>query len=158
MQLTKNFLPYILKDTVRACRGTVLFRKKTHHVGSSLKIRFNHLASAAAGICFALAVTWLCMPQLLLALWSVPFSDPVALVGRRNGALFAGVSVILFQLRHAAPSATRSAVAHGVAVACSTLALLGIAECALGHAGPGMLLAVAVEIMLALGFALTKTR
>jgi len=37
-------------------------------------------------------------------------------------------------------------------VTCLMLALLGIIELVIGHAGPGILLAVTVEIALALGF------
>jgi hypothetical protein len=121
-------------------------------------IGFSHLALGAAAICGALAVIWLCTPQLLLAIWSVPFAEATALVCRRSGALFAGIAVMLFQLRHAPPSPVRTAVANGITVGCSILALLGMADVALGHAGPGMLLAVAVEVALAAAFMLTKKR
>lgn len=121
-------------------------------------ISFCHLAQGAAGICCALAVIWICTPQFLLTLWSVPTSDAAALVCRRSGALFAGIACMLFQLRHARPSPVRAAVANAVAVACSMLALLGGADFALGHAGPGILLAVAVEVTLAAAFMLTKNR
>ena len=123
-------------------------------MGDGLTIRFNNLAQLSAAICFALALIWACVPGLLLALWSVGFSDEVALVCRRSAALFAGIGVMLFRLRHAAPSPVRDAVALGVTVACSMLALLGIVDLVMGHAGPGILLAVVVEMALALGFRL----
>lgn len=66
--------------------------------------------------------------------------------------MFAEAGVMVFRLRHAAPSPVRSAVATGLIVACSLFALLGITELVLGHAGPGILLAVVVEIVLTLGF------
>jgi hypothetical protein len=121
-----------------------------------LKIRFENLALLSALICLALALIWSLAPQFLLSMWAVGFSEPVGLVCRRAAALFAGVGVMLFQLRHAAPSPVRSAVATGLMVACSLLAVLGITELVLGHAGPGILLAVAVEIALALGFRLAN--
>ena len=121
-------------------------------------ISFSHLAQGAAGICCALAVIWICTPQFLLALWSVPASDATSLVCRRSGALFAGIACMLYQLRHAPPSPLRAAVANAVTVACSMLALLGMADFALGHAGPGILLAVAVEVTLAAAFMITKNR
>jgi hypothetical protein len=117
-----------------------------------LKIRFDLLALLSALICLVLALVWSLAPQVLLSLWTVGFSEPVGLVCRRTAALFAGIGVMLFQLRHAAPSPVRSAVTTGLISACSLLALLGITELFLGHAGPGILLAVAVEIALALGF------
>lgn len=44
----------------------------------------------------------------------------------------------------------------GFIVARSMLALLGMIEFTIGHAGPGILLAVAVQIVLALGFRLAN--
>jgi hypothetical protein len=121
-------------------------------------MRFSHLAQGAAVICSVLAAIWLCTPQFLLAIWSVSFSEATALVCRRSGALFAGIAFMLFQLRHAPPSPVRTAVANGITVGCSILALLGLADVALGHAGAGMFLAVAVEVALAAAFMLTKKR
>lgn len=121
-----------------------------------MKIDFKHFSLASALLCFALAFIWLCVPQLLLAIWSVGFSESTGLVGRRAAALFAGIGVMLFQLRHAAPSPARAAVSNGAMVLCSMLALLGVLELVLGHAGPGILLAVAVEMVLAIGFYLAK--
>ena len=100
----------------------------------------------------ALALAWSLAPQVLLSLWTVDFSEPVGLMCRRTAALFAGVGVMLFQVRHAAPSPVRSAVATGFIVACTLLAFLGITELVMGHAGPGILLAVAIEIALAFAF------
>jgi riboflavin transporter FmnP len=120
--------------------------------GDFLKIDFKNLALLSALICFGLTFVWLLVPKFLLSLWAVGFSEPVGLVCRRVAALFAGIGVMLFRLRRAAPSPARDAVATGLVVACSMLALLGMIELGLGHAGPGILLAIAVEIALALGF------
>lgn len=128
----------------------------TQFIGNYMKLRFEHLALLSSLVCIALALVWSLAPQFLLTLWAVDFSAPVALVGRRGAALFAGIGVMLFQLRHAAPSPVRAAVANGVVVACSLLAFLGITEFVLGHAGPGILLAVAIEISLSLGFRLAN--
>lgn len=132
------------------------FFARTSPDSHPLNIAFKHLALASASTCFALALIWLCTPQFLLALWSVEFSDATGLVCRRAAALFAGIGVMLFTLRHAAPSPARAAVSTGMIVACSILALLGVIELSLGHAGPGILLAVAVEVTLAAGFYLAR--
>ena len=128
------------------------FLQDAYYTGDYLKIRFESIALVSALICMALALVWSLAPQLLLSLWAVDFSEPVALMCRRAAALFAGIGVMLFQVRHAAPSPVRSAVAAGFIVACILLASLGVTELVPGHAGPGILLAVAVEITLALAF------
>lgn len=131
-------------------------RQAPPRVDSRLNIPFKPLALAAALTCFALALLFLSVPELMLALWSVAFDGAAGLVCRRSAALFAGIGIMLFQLRDVAPSPARTAVATGVTVACAMLAVLGIIELSLGHAGPGILLAVAVEIALALGFRLAN--
>lgn len=121
-----------------------------------MKICFKNLALLSALICLVLALIWLLAPEFLLSFWSVGFSGSVGLVCRRNAALFAGMGVMLFGLRHAAPLPARSAIAMGFIVARSMLALLGMIEFTIGHAGSGILLAVAVQIVLALGFRLAN--
>ena len=132
--------------------STLVVPLKTIHIGDRLKIDFRNLTLLSAGICFGLSIILLVAPQLLLSFWSVGFSEPVGLVCRRTAALFAGIAVMLFRLRHCLPSPARSAVAIGLILACSMLALLGIIEFTMGHSGPGILLAGVVEIVLALGF------
>lgn len=121
-----------------------------------MTIAFKPYALCASMICFALALVWFAVPGLLLWLWSIPLADPAGFLGRRMGALFAGIGVLLFTVRRAPPSPARAAVSTGLTVGCAALALLGAAELALGHAGPGILPAVAVEALLALGFHLAE--
>jgi hypothetical protein len=115
-------------------------------------LTFKHLALLAATICFALALTWLCAAELLLSIWGIAYSYPVGLLGRRSAALFAGVGVMFFCARDAAPSSARSALSSGFIVSCCLLAALGIFELATGHAGWGILSAVVVEMALAAAF------
>jgi len=117
-----------------------------------VKIDFKHIALSSASICIALALIWLLTPKLLLSLWAVEFSEPVGLVSRRASPLFAGMGLMLFKLRHVGPCPARTAVSSGLMVTCLMLALLGIIELVIGHAGTGILLAVTVEIVIALGF------
>ena len=115
-------------------------------------MNFRNLAILSSLICFGLTLTWTLAPALLLAIWGIEFSYPVGLVGRRGAALFAGIGVMFFAARNAEPSAARSALVTGFIVGCAALATLGIFELASGHAGPGILSAVLVEIALALAF------
>lgn len=59
-------------------------------------------------------------------------------------------------VRNESPSITRHALSNGFMVGCWGLAALGFGEWLNGHAGPGILLAVVVE--LALGLAFLQTR
>lgn len=117
-----------------------------------MKLHFRTLAIITALLAFALALTWMFAPDLLLSSWGVELSDPVALVGRRGAALYGGIGVMFFLARNAEPSAARSALVAGFMVSCSVLAALGVFELVMGRAGPGILLAVLVEIALVLAF------
>lgn len=118
----------------------------------SVAMNFRNLAILSSLVCFALAVTWILAPNTLLTVWGFEFSYSAGLVGRRAAALFAGIGVMLFTARDAKPSSARSALVSGFVVGCVALAALGIFEFANGHAGPGILSAVLVEIALAMAF------
>jgi hypothetical protein len=117
-----------------------------------MKINFKTLALLASLIFFALALIWMLAPHLFLLNWGVEFTTSTGLVGRRAAALYAGIGVMFFSARNAAPSPARSALLKGAAVACLLLALLGVFELATGHAGVGMLGAVFIEVALVLAF------
>ena len=119
---------------------------------------FRLLAICAAAVCGVLTVLGLCAPQLLPALWGVPYSEPVGLVSRRAAALFLGIGVMFLLARDAPPSRCRTALCAGFIVASSMLAVLGAFELATGNAGPGILLAVLVEVLFAFAFLLRLYR
>lgn len=115
-------------------------------------MNFRTLATITALGCFLLAGIWACAPELLLAMWGVEFSYSAGLVSRRGAALFAGVGVMFFCARNSEHSLARSAIISGFVVACLALAAFGTYELATGHAGPGILSALFVEITLAAAF------
>lgn len=117
-----------------------------------MKLNFRNIAILASFIFFALAITWMLAPNLFLASWGVDFSSSAELVGRRGGAVYAGVGLMFFSARNAEPSLARSAMVRGVVVACLILATLGIFELATGHANSGILTAVFIEVALVLAF------
>ena len=88
--------------------------------------------------------------MLLLSTWGVDFSYAVGLMGRRGAALFAGIGVMFFWARNAEPSSARSALVAGFVISCLALAALGVVELGNGHAGPGILSAVLIEVALIL--------
>lgn len=118
-----------------------------------MTLRFRPLSLIAAGVCFALAFAWLFAPQFMLTLWGVDgYTEAAGLVARRGGALFLGIGVMFMMARRAPALPGSTVMSAGFAVACLSLAVLGLVEFAGGHAGVGILSAVAVELAFALGF------
>jgi len=91
-------------------------------------------------------------PVLMLSAWGVELTDSAGLMARRIAALYAGIAAMYFLARHAAHSATRTALIVGTITACSILALLGIYEFSAGHASHGILGSVIIEAMLIFAF------
>ncbi|VVP76282.1 hypothetical protein PS934_00266 [Pseudomonas fluorescens] len=121
-----------------------------------MQLSFRTLSTFTAALCLLLSLVWGLTPQWLLSFWDIEFSFAVGLVARRTAVLFGALSVIFFLVRNDPPCATRNALSLGFVVGCWGLAVLGFAEWLNGHVGPGMLLAVGVE--LALGLAFFQTR
>lgn len=114
---------------------------------------FRATATAAAIIAAVLGLGYLFAGHLVVGRWQVQPSEGVLLLGRRMGAVYLGLSLMLFAARSAEPSSARSALCAGAAFALALLALLGIYEFAAGHAARGILVSTAVELLLAAGFA-----
>ena len=124
--------------------------------GFAMQLSFRTLSTFTAVLCFALALIWGLMPERLLAICDVEYSSAAGLVARRGAVLFAALGVIFYLVRNEAPSVTRTALSNGFIVGCWGLAILGFGEWLNGHAGPGILLAVVVELTLGLGFFQTR--
>lgn len=107
----------------------------------------------ASVLCGALFLAWMFVPDFLLLTWGVGYTDAAGFVGRRSAALFLGISLMLARMRTFPPSANRTALADGFALTCGVLAALGFYEAWVGHAGPGIFSAIAVEILTAWGLA-----
>ena len=121
-----------------------------------MQLSFRTLSTSTAALCLLLALAWGVMPDWLLATWDIEYSPTAGLIARRIAVLFAALGVMFYLVRNQAPSASRQALAIGFVVGCWGLAILGFGEWLNGHAGPGILLAVGVE--LALGLAFFQTR
>lgn len=115
-------------------------------------VNFHVLATVAAVICFALAAIWLLAPQVLFSILGLEYSQSAGLISRRSAALFVGIGIMLFLARNVVPSPARDALSIGFIVACLVLAGLGVFEFIKNRARIGILLAVAVEVMLAVAF------
>ena len=109
------------------------------------------VATSIAGL--LLGVGWLFAGSLLLKRWGLEANPPSLLVGRRLGATYFGIAIMLFLGRSAPPSELRWAVSIAMLVALSVLAILGIVEFKAKRAGKGILVSVVLEVLLAAGFA-----
>jgi hypothetical protein len=123
-----------------------------------MSFSFRNLALLTSLICLSLAFIWLFFPNFLLSLWSVQYSYPVGLVGRRGAALFFCLAVIFYLSRNAEPSQARFSISIGFILGCAFLALLGIYELLTSNAGIGILSAAVVEIMLAVSFGILELK
>jgi hypothetical protein len=115
-------------------------------------MRFRILAVITAIVTLVLAGGYLFAGALMVGRWRIAPTASVLLLGRRMGALYLGLAVIFFLARSVSVSAARTALCAGAAVTCSLLALLGVYERSVGHAGPGILVSIVLESLLALAF------
>ncbi|WP_236188371.1 hypothetical protein [Pseudomonas pharyngis] len=117
-----------------------------------MQLSFRTLSTLTFCLCFLLSLAWGLAPQILLAIWSIEYSEAAGFVARRSAVLFAALGLMFYLVRNAPVSIARNALSNGFIVGCFGLAVLGFAEWLNGHAGPGILLAVLVEFALGLGF------
>lgn len=111
------------------------------------------VATSIAGL--VLGLGWLFAGSLVLKRWGLDANPLGLLVGRRLGAVYLGIAVMLFLGRSAPPSELRSAVSMSMLGALGLLALLGLIEFQAKRAGRGILVSVVLEVLLAAGFAST---
>lgn len=114
---------------------------------------FTNLAIAAAVATLILGLGWLFAGPLLMKRWQVEPEARALLVGQRLGAVYFGVCFIMWFGRHAGPSDLRDAVMIGTIVTLVGLGILGTKTFLEKKVGPAMLVSVAVEVILSVGFA-----
>jgi hypothetical protein len=121
-----------------------------------MQLSFRGLSTFTAALCFLLTLAWGLAPERVLAFWDIESSITTGMLARRTAVFFAALSVMFYLVRNEPLSPSRNALSIGFMIGCWGLAVLGFGEWLNGHAGPGILLAVAVE--LALGLAFFQTR
>jgi hypothetical protein len=121
-----------------------------------MQFSFRTLSMFTAALCLLLTLVWGLMPDWLLATWGIEYSSATGVVSRRVAVLFAALGLIFYWVRNEPPSVIRNALSSGFMVGCFGLAALGFGEWLNGHTGPGILLAVLVELALGLGFLQTR--
>lgn len=113
---------------------------------------FKNIAIITAIITLLLGVGYLFFGSLVIGRWKLQPTESVLLLGRRLGAFYLGLSVILFLARSAPVSVIRTALTAGAAVILLLLVVLGIYEFLAGHAGSGILASVVIESLLSIGY------
>jgi hypothetical protein len=115
-------------------------------------VSFRTLAVITSIVTLVLGLGYLFVGSLVVGRWHIEPTDSVLLLGRRIGALYLGLSVIYFLGRSVPVSLARTSLSTGTAVALSLLVLCGVYELSAGHVGSGILVSVAIEFLLALGY------
>ncbi len=114
---------------------------------------FTLVAIATSIAALLLAIGWLFAGGAVLKQWGIELNAVGQLVGRRIGAVYLGIALLLFLGRSAPPSDLRSSICVGMFVSLAILAGLGLFELRSGRAGNGILVAAVSEIVLAAGWA-----
>ncbi len=107
----------------------------------------------AALLSTLLFVSYFIFPAQQIAMFGIPASESGEFVARRTGILLLGFAILCWSARTAPPSHYRTGFCVAAIVATAGLAVLGLYELARGFAGPLILIAVAIEILLAALFA-----
>ena len=115
-------------------------------------MNFNIVATTTAIAGLILGIGWLFAGNLLHKRWRMEPSEPSLLIGRRLGAAYVGISIMLLLGRSASRSDLRTAICIGMLVALTILAGLGLRELIARRVGPGILVSVVLEVILVAGF------
>jgi hypothetical protein len=108
------------------------------------------IATSAAGL--MLGMGWVFGGALLLRRWGMEAHADGLLAGRRLGAAYLGIALMLFLGRSAPASPIRDAICAGMLCALALMAASGLFEFRAGRARAGILATVVLELVLALGF------
>ena len=100
----------------------------------------------------ALAVQWVLLPQLPIGLMGLHDDEGTRAVGVRLAGLMVAWAVTLFLARDLPPSPGRRAISYGMVALGASTALGGLMGLMTGTHGPGVLVALAVETLMAVGF------
>jgi hypothetical protein len=141
-------------------KGTndVNFFKRCSWAGDVMKLSFRSVAILIALTLFVLALALLFAPHVPMGQWGLEYTVSAGVVGRRAGALLAGIAVMFLLARNAQPSPARSALIKGLLVSCLMLMSLGCFELAIGHVNSGILVPIFIEAMITLALLLVSRR
>ena len=110
------------------------------------------LDTITAALSAALFVCLLFFPRVVFVLFGMEGNESAAVMSRRASALFLGLAVMCWLARGAEASVARRALDAGLGVAMLGLAVAGAVEFTRGAVGPGVWLAVVVEVTIAVSY------
>ena len=115
---------------------------------------FHALAIVTCIAALLLGTGWLFAGRLMLKRWRIEPSVGALLVGRRIGAVYLGVALLCFLVRSTTSVELITSVSVFAVLVNALLAGLGLYDYRAQRAGPAILVSVAVELLLLLGFGL----
>jgi hypothetical protein len=115
-------------------------------------VTFHTLALVTSIAALLLGAGWLAAGRLMLQRWRIDPSVGALLVGRRIGVIYLGVALLFFLVRSIDSPELITIVSTFAALANALLAGLGVYEYRARRAGPAILVSVAFELLLVLGF------
>lgn len=113
---------------------------------------FQTLSLVTSIAALLLGAGWLAAGRLMLQRWRIEPSVGALLVGRRIGVIYLGVALLFFLVRSIESSELITIVSTFAALANALLAGLGVYEYHARRAGPAILVSVAFELALVVGF------
>jgi hypothetical protein len=117
-------------------------------------VTFHTLAIVTCIAALLLATGWLFAGRVMLGRWRIEPSVGALLIGRRIGAVYLGVALLCFLVRSTTSPELITSVSLFAVLVNALLAGLGLYEYRARRAGPAILVSVAVEGLLLLGFGL----
>lgn len=116
-------------------------------------LTYKQTSTAAAIVFLIVSLSLILVPDLIYWMFGLvgnPLGDFLAL---RAAMLFLGLAALCYFGRTAPPSELRSVVAASLCISLAALALAGVYEFMRGYAGPGIWLAIVIEVALCGAFA-----
>ena len=113
---------------------------------------FHALAIVTCMAALLLGAGWLFAGRLMLQRWRIEPSAGALLVGRRIGAVYLGVALLCLLVRSTTSAELITNVSLFAVLVNALLAGLGLYEYRARRAGPAILISVAVELLLLLGY------
>lgn len=112
---------------------------------------FTSITTVVGMVGLLLGAGWLVSGRVYFRQWSMEAPEQALVVGRRIGAVFLGISLMLFLGRSGTAEDLRTGVLVGLALALGMEALLGLIELRAGRMGRGILVGVTLEVLLTAG-------
>lgn len=111
---------------------------------------FTTISLIAGVATLGLGIGYLFSSTIMLKQWGMQAPNEAKVMARRNGAIYIGLSTILFCTRTDMP--TTNAIALGAAVITGLLAVSGLYELNGSRVCKGILVSTVVETLLTIGF------